>query len=216
MAQRKDDSDRRPLLYGIAAILILVAALFLFWPRGGEDASVMTFTPSSSEGEVQAEHLEAPAGTNERAASTENPASKLPPEEVAAEPIEGAAGGTSSSEVPSKSPSTPFNHSKTTAPSGNAPSNPPAVSSSPSPVQPGASGRYLLYLGSFSSYTNAQKRATELKTKGVPADVIQGSKPDGTLIYRVRVAWFEGHSKAKAYGEDLKRRLGVDYWIAER
>jgi cell division septation protein DedD len=83
-------------------------------------------------------------------------------------------------------------------------------------VQPTSSGRYLLNLGSFSSHSNAQRRVDQLRKNGVPADVAQGTKSDGTPVYRVRVAYFEGHSLAKAYGEDLKRRLGLDYWISER
>ena len=83
-------------------------------------------------------------------------------------------------------------------------------------TRPGSSGRYLLYLGSFSSRENAQRRVQELQGQGIPADIAQGSKGDGSPIYRVRVGYFEGHSKAKAYGEDLKSRHKLDYWISER
>ena len=103
------------------------------------------------------------------------------------------------------------------APVQKAPSSTPT---SPAPrntlVQPGPSGRYLINLGSFSSHSNAQRQVDELRKNGVPADIAQGTKPDGTPLYRVRVAYFEGHSLAKAYGDDLQRRMGLTYWIAER
>ena len=172
--------------------------------------------------------------------------STVPPEDIAAEPIDrgsaGSATATSSTartsaakeDAASASVSTGGSavSSATTGGSSRTSSGPSSANTSSSTrpttdtrsstsgfssaVQPGSRGNYLLYLGSFGSYANAQKKANELKGKGVPADVTQASKPDGTLIYRVRVAYFEGYSKAKAYGDELKHRLGVDFWVAER
>jgi hypothetical protein len=55
----------------------------------------------------------------------------------------------------------------------------------------------------------------DLEAAGVPATVVQG-EADGQTVYRVRVGWFEGYSVAKAYGDDIKGRLGLDFWVAER
>lgn len=237
---RKDNPDRRPLLYGIAALLILVAALFLFWPRGDHENSVMTFTPSTPEGGVQAGHMEIPSDQEEPSgASLPSSDSELAPEDVAAQPIlehgtpstqdaastktvakraSSSKGSESvgSASSPSSTPTTSTARTSARSTTQTTPTTTNTRTDTASLTRPTSSGRYLLYLGSFSSYANAQKRATELKGKGVPADVAQASKADGTLIYRVRVAYFEGHSRAKAYGDDLKKRLGLGYWIAER
>ncbi len=213
---REDTPDRRPLLYGIAALLILCAALFLFWPRGPKnELSTMTLTPPSAENQVQAgqvnpedsatatsDELAKPEETPQESLSTEDqPQQAVAPKQSQPEPSPTKA--VTPAQTASSSPA-PLSHEKT------------AQKLNTSLVQPTSSGRYLLNLGSFGSHSNAQRRVDELRANGVPADVAQGTKPDGSPIYRVRVAYFEGHSLAKAYGEDLKRRLGLDYWISER
>ncbi|HKI84080.1 MAG TPA: SPOR domain-containing protein [Candidatus Krumholzibacteria bacterium] len=213
---REDTPDRRPLLYGIAALLILCAALFLFWPRGPKnELSTMTLTPPSAENQVQAGQVNpedsATASSDELAKPEETPQESLSTEDqrqqaVApkqSQPEPSSIKAVTPAQTASSSPAPP-NHEKT------------AQKLNTSLVQPTSSGRYLLNLGSFGSHSNAQRRVDELRANGVPADVAQGTKPDGSPIYRVRVAYFEGHSLAKAYGEDLKRRLGLDYWISER
>ena len=52
---RSSSPDRRPLLYGVAAVLILIAALFIFWPRGGnDDQPSFTLEAPTSEQSAQA------------------------------------------------------------------------------------------------------------------------------------------------------------------
>ncbi len=216
---REDTPDRRPLLYGIAALLILCAALFLFWPRGPKnELSTMTLTPPGTENSLQAGQV-----SPEGATPAEGESSSMSPEDTPAESLSQAPQKPSSTQLQAtelhastSSQTTPVHAASTEM----APTTRSSGSTSPNTgaglVQPGPSGRYLINLGSFSSHSNAQRRVDELRQNGVPADVAQGTKPDGTPLYRVRIAYFEGHSLAKAYGEDLQRRLGLKYWISER
>ncbi len=213
---REDTPDRRPLLYGIAALLILCAALFLFWPRGPKnELSTMTLTPPSAENQVQAGQV------NPEDSATTTAKEAMNSEETPRESLSGEQQEPQST-TPKQSSPEPSSAS-TVTPAKTVSSSPAPASHEKAPqklssglVQPTSTGRYLLNLGSFGSHSNAQRRVDELRANGVPADVAQGTKPDGSPIYRVRVAYFEGHSLAKAYGEDLKRRLGLDYWISER
>jgi cell division septation protein DedD len=219
---RNESPDRRPLLYGFAAVLILVAAGFIFWPRGNRsEGPGMILTPETEQGQL-AGQIETPS--EELATALDpNPAgtgAEVAPEEIQAQPIaetEYAVETNASREnSTTNSPSTAEATSPVTdrAVSSSPPTQPAPRASDLS--QPGPTGRYLLYLGSFSTRANAGRKATELQGKGVPAEIASGSKADGSPIFRVRVGYFQGHSRAKSYGEGLKTRLGLDYWIAER
>jgi cell division septation protein DedD len=220
---RNESPDRRPLLYGFAAVLILLAAGFIFWPRGDRTREPgMVLTPDAGQGQL-AGQIETPS---EEPGSTETTLAggtgdELSPESVQAQPIaetEYAVEGTVNSQSPTQTDRNGVGTSGSTTTNPTTPSR-TTTQSAPRATnldQPGPSGRYLLYLGSFSTRENAQNRATELQGKGVPAEIMSGTKADGSVYYRVRVGYFEGHSRAKSYGESLKQRLGLDYWIAER
>lgn len=229
---RTESPDRRPLLYGFAAVLILIAAGFIFWPRGdGSHEPGMVLTPDNEQGQLAAQ-IESPG---EELSTAQDPApadsgQDVAPEEIRSQPInetEYAVEAQPSSQTSGASSSGSQTQSRPTtdrAVTGSGSSQAqatqaPATQTTPRATdlsQPGASGRYLLYVGSFSTRANADRKAKELQGKGVPAEVSSGTKADGTAFYRVRVGYFEGHSRAKSYGDNLKSRLGLDYWIAER
>lgn len=223
-----DSPDRRPLLYGFAALLILVAAGFLFWPRGGRDDSPgLVLTPNASQEQLASDmdtpNQEEPAADGDAVASSqdEEPAriETQPIQETQYDAMDANRPSSATTSSASSQPVEPSSSSSSTTKSSTGNTSSLGGASAPRSTdldQPGPSGRYLLYLGSFSTAENAQRRAKELQGKGVPAEVTRTNKPDGSLVYRVRVGFFEGHSRAKAYGEQLKSQYQVDYWIAER
>jgi len=220
--------DRRPLLYGFAALLILVAAGFLFWPRGDRnEAPGMVLTPNSDAGQL-ASQMETPSDATESSPDRSAADTEQAPEEIRSQPIteteyalETDRGATKSSATSSSPSNSAEPQSASPRTSGGSQSVEPSRPSQDAPrstdlSRPGPSGRYLLYLGSYSTRENAQRRATELQGKGIPTEIAQGTRGDGSAVYRVRVGYFEGHSLAKAYGENLKSRHELEYWIAER
>ena len=79
-----DSPDRRPLLYGFAALLILVAAGFLFWPRGSRsDQPGLVLTPNTEESQL-ASQIETPSNEAEQGhdAALGSTETEIPPEKI--------------------------------------------------------------------------------------------------------------------------------------
>ena len=217
--------DRRPLVYGGAAIVILLVAAFLFWPRGGAETETAdpladrslvpeTATTQASDESVRTDDVSSGAsmsgGTDlggvvddADPTATGTPANpraetRIVEDETPADVTSAETASPAESRTPSTPPST-------------ADRVDPATSASPS-----AAGDWVLNVGSFSSRQNADRRAEELARKGIDAHVQLGTAGDGSPVYRVRVGYFGSSAEAKEYGEWLKSSQDLDSWAGRR
>lgn len=194
MNDRTDAPDRRPLLYGLFAVAIVIVASYLFWPRGSGD-SALVVTKEGVRSDTVASELTHPNDAGTIATEIEEgPAT----ETVALPEDEGPAAETKIVEAKPK-PRAP---------------DPVAVADTGG-SQPSSRGDWVINLGSFSTRENADRRVTELARLGVAAHVSQGQK-DGKTLFRVRVGFFQTSAKAKEYGAWLKRSQQLDNWTGKR
>lgn len=210
MSPRKN-KDQRPLVYGVAAAVIVAMALFLFWPRGGQDEDLpeMVLTPHATQ-QASVETTGTPEpddgmATTNGGADDEAAAAAVQSGEVKQDPPP--------TKVAPKDPDTPPRQ-----PAGSTEVEKPAkTTSTPSGVpSPGNSGQHLLYVGSFGNQSNAQARANELKARGIPASVAPSRSADGGELWRVRVGYFSDLQQARAYANWLEETHQLDSWLATR
>ncbi|HYE79787.1 MAG TPA: SPOR domain-containing protein [bacterium] len=72
---------------------------------------------------------------------------------------------------------------------------------------------YRLYLGTFSSRTNADQLVSELAGKGVNARVRESNQPDGSVLFKVVAGGYSDKADADAVAEQL-RAQGYSVWIS--
>ncbi|MBN2038321.1 MAG: SPOR domain-containing protein [Chitinispirillaceae bacterium] len=77
-------------------------------------------------------------------------------------------------------------------------------------------GAYVTQVATMVSRWLADELATELKEKGHPAYVTEIQNPREDLpgtYYRVRIGRFATVSDARAFGENILRPAGYDFWV---
>ncbi len=196
MPKSIEPADRRPLVYGIFALVILVAASYLFWPRSPKPDSLV-LTPESVRTEAAAADMQT------------DPTS----EEVAAvETVDVATDEAIAEET-----------SITDEPPATVPATPPARTT-PRAVQetaelsgsgPAGSGDWVLNVGAFSSESSARARAQEISREGMSAHVHRITA-DGKTLWRVRVGYFASKAKATEYGQWMKSTHRIEGWAGPR
>lgn len=208
--------DRRPLVYGGAAMVILLVAAFLFWPRGEEGPNPMAqndlmpdqVTQASDESvSTDTEPLAADMGA---AGTMGGVVDDVAPAETgtAGNPVEESRIVEDEAPPATPTPARP----RETQPERTSPSR---VRDNGT-AQPGATGTWVLNVGSFSSRANADRRAEELNRQGIQAHVSQGTGGNGQSVYRVRVGYFGSSADAKTYGNWLKSSQQMDSWASKR
>jgi DedD protein len=227
MRENEQTPDRRPLVYGIFAVAILLVAAFLFWPQG-EKPTDLVLTPESMRSGVEDADR---AGTGQPgdlgdlgAIGTGEPtrlttdAGPVVETHIDGTPVESAQQSPTATSNPSATtetvkPST----SKPQDQSTPKPTTSERTSSSTSSLtQPGTKGEWVLNCGAFSSRANADRQVQQLSRLGISAHVQTTSKDDGSPLFRVRVGFFPTSNAAKSYGEWLKRSQDIDSWAAKR
>lgn len=222
MRDPEQTPDRRPLVYGVFAVAILLVAAFLFMPPSEEEPADLVLTPESmrqnaaveeslngatlgSDSDPLAAHDVESADTIEKLAENDGPATETH--------IDGT-----STTLPATPPA--VTRPKTTpapTPDPVAPVRTPAREiEQASLTQPGSSGEWVLNVGAYSTSQNAQRQVEQLGRVGIAAHVRSTSQSDGTALYRVRVGYFATSSAAKSYGEWLKRSQNLDSWAGKR
>lgn len=217
MADQSQIPDRRPIIYGLLAVLVLLAATALFWPSSdSESPDTLILTPESLQAASDSTPTENPgtvAGGTETVREEDLAATPLPRGEteiVGATPGSGAPTNEIRVEGTQAAPG-----SQTRAP------RPQPLPSSAIPtgvsteVRPAAEGDYVLNVGSFQERPNADAMVLDLQKKGVPAQV-RSATSKGATVYRVRVGFFATSGEAATYAQDLKRDLGIDAWTSHR
>ena len=233
MRDPEQTPDRRPLVYGVFAVVILLVAAYLFMPQGKDEPTELVLTPESvrQNAAVDAGNSDAGLGFADDLASSIDPSldggiETLPADDGPAVEthIDGQRTSLSSSTSPAETtPKTtaakstiPKSTPTPVAPSTTPSRTPSTASERASLTQPGSSGEWVLNVGAFSTSDNATRQVEQLGRQGVSAHVRSTSKDDGSPLYRVRVGYFPTSSAAKTYGEWLKRSQNLDSWAGKR
>ena len=197
MPKSMEPTDRRPLVYGVFVLLILVAASYLFWPRSPKPDSLV-LTPESVRTRPAAADMSGDVmGGDESPVTT-----------VALGDSDAPAEETSISDQPPVIK--PAKTTQSTAKNRDATSN--AKSSG---FEPSGAGNWIINVGAFSTKSSAQTRAAELSRQGMAAHVHQ-VRADGKMLWRVRVGYFASKAKAREYGEWMKSTHGIEGWAGSR
>ena len=129
-------TDRRPLVYGVFVLLILVAASYLFWPRSPQPDSLV-LTPESVRTRSAAADMSGElAGDEDGSLTTVNMGDSDAPMEE-----------TSISDEPPVTTSNTTRISSTT------------TSAKPSAFEPAGAGNWVVNVGAFSNESGARTRA---------------------------------------------------------
>lgn len=84
----------------------------------------------------------------------------------------------------------------------------PAVKAPPpAPVKPSANGPYLVQTGSFGDGANADKEAVRLQDLGYDARVKMGNTSDDSIIYRVRIGYFQSRAEAETFIRQNRKHM---------
>ena len=195
MSSSNEATDRRPLVYGVFVLLILVAASYLFWPRSPKPDSLV-LTPES----VRTQPAAAEMSTDtEEGGSVET---------VAMDETNAPAEETSISDQP---PVTRPVKTAETTPAETIRSS----SANASAFEPAGAGNWVINVGAFSKKSSAQTRAEEISRQGMASHVHQVTA-DGKMLWRVRVGYFASKAKAREYGEWMKSTHGIEGWAGSR
>lgn len=220
MRDPEQTPDRRPLVYGVFAVAILLVAAFLFMPPSEDAPADLVLTPESTRQNAAVEAMPNPAALGAEAdlLATDDLASGDPIETLAED--DGPATETHIDGASTASTPPAVTKPKTTAapkPDPVAPVRTPSREPEPANLnQPGSTGEWVLNVGAFSTSQNAQRQVEQLGRLGITAHVRSTSQSDGSALYRVRVGYFPTSSAAKSYGEWLKRSQSLDSWASKR
>jgi DedD protein len=196
MPKSIEPADRRPLVYGIFALIILVAASYLFWPRSPQPES-MVLTPESVRSDPAAADMETSPAEDEA---------------LAVETVEVAEEGEIAEET-SISEEPPTTQRETIQPETSPP--PRQQTAELTGNGPSGSGDYVLNVGAFSNEASARARAGEISKQGMSAHVHRIAS-DGKTLWRVRVGYFASKAKATEYGQWMKSTHGIEGWAGTR
>ena len=214
--------DRRPLVYGGAAIIILLVAAFLFWPRGDDSIPLdnAALVPGSAQTRASDASIPPPgpgdagligAGGDSGLGTDLSAMDELGTEanpKAETRIVEDETPAVTTPPVKIEAPKT-----ETSKPAPTRTASRPAETSS---FQPSSTGEWVLNVGSFGSRANADRRVEELARQGIAAHVQMASASGGEPVYRVRVGYFGNSTDAKRYAEWLKTSQGLDSWAAKR
>jgi len=214
MSNQPQSPDRRPLVYTAMGLLILALAAVLFWPRPAErgpDALVLTpdDRPESAAPDPGLP-VETPLQASEETVESADPPRENFPVEDAQLNAQTVVDATPTKAPPETETRTPAREAPKPRSTGSAP-----ATSATGAGRPGDEGSYLLNVGSFGDRANATSLVQKLADQDIPARIHAAQGQHGA-VYRVQIGYFKGHSVAEAYGAEVKRRAGLDFWVARR
>lgn len=199
MPRSIEPADRRPLVYGVFVLLILVAASYLFWPRSPEPESLVLTPDSVRTGSAAADMSGEPS--DDEAA---------PVETVALDESAAINEETHISDEP------PAVATRTPERSSNPPDrSEPARTTALAENGPSGSGSWVLNVGAFSTEAGARSRAEEISRQGMSAHVHRIAS-DGKSLWRVRVGYFATKAKASEYAAWMRSTHAIEGWASER
>ena len=196
MAKSIEPADRRPLVYGVFVLIILIAATYLFWPRSPRPESLV-LTPESVRTDSAAADL----------AGQPTPGELTESAPVEAETVDDHAEIAEETKISDDLPPPPV-ETKTSAP----------VNRNTSELTdngPTGSGKWVINVGAFSQESSARARSEEISRQGMPAHVHRIDS-DGKTLWRVRVGYFASKAKASEYTQWMKTTHGIEGWPSQR
>lgn len=198
-----------------AGALIVIGALFIFWPRGGgmdedgdlmsvvtlpdSNAAAVTASPRSSDVDLDQELQQVVPETPEHGEATpEGTRASLRQEADVrsgtatdlAEPDSPTTGGTVPAEVRQQG--------------------------SIVPGDPTTQGKWAVQMGAFGTRDNAARAADDLSGKGFRSEVVSKPSTNGGTSYKVWIGYFETRAEATAYALKHRDALGTDTFITHR
>ena len=192
MPKSIEPADRRPLVYGIFALVILIAASYLFWPRSPQPDSLV-LTPESVRNDPAAADMQTEPSADE--------ATDLETVDIASSDEIAEEESISDDPPPTPKPKTSPPAKQATAElTGNGPSS---------------SGNWVLNVGAYSKESGARSRAAEISREGMSAHVHRITS-NGKTLWRVRVGYFASKAKATEYGQWMKSTHGIEGWASNR
>ena len=213
MADQSQIPDRRPVIYGVLAVVVLLVATALFWPTSEEAGpDTMVLTPESLRVAEDSAPVENPA-TTETVSDDELASTPLPNGE---KEIVDAIPASERSDAEMRVEGT-----KAEPGSQTRPPRPQALPQSAIPntshdeVRPTKDGDYVLNVGSFGERANADRLVLDLQKKGIPGRV-QVATSKGSTVYRVRVGYFATSAQAAEFGRELEQKHGIKAWTSLR
>lgn len=208
MSKSIEPADRRPLIYGVFVLLILVAASYLFWPRTPHSDSLVLTPESVRTGSAAAEMsgalTEAPHG------DAVGDVADADLETTAVDESHAIAAETSISDE------APVTRAVTPEPTRREPTRvEPVRTTALAGTGPASSGDWVLNVGAFSAEASARARAEEISREGMSAHV-HSVVSNGNTLWRVRVGYFATKAKADEYGQWMKSTHGIEGWASAR
>ena len=202
MSRSIEPADRRPLVYGVFVLMILVAASYLFWPRSPQPDALVLTPESVRTGSAAAEMNTAP----EEGETT-------PVETVEVAAANDLAVETSISDEPPATDPAPAKPKETAKTDTAKPKT--ATAARPATHPSTGSGDWVVNAGAFSTEASARSRTAELSRLGMSAHVHR-IEANGQTLWRVRVGYFETKAKAREYGDWMKSTHGIEGWAGAR
>lgn len=195
-------SGGTPRIMLVGALIVIAAAAFLFWPKGG---------PSPTGIGEKRSVVTAPALPDSGAAtmSDNRPRSSEVDIEKTAVTItpEKPEGETETS--PARTP--PAAEQKAAA--ARAPTRPRADTPRQPAVQPRPEGRWAVQTGGFGQAENADQEAARLQDLGWNSVVMAGSNNQGQMVYRVWIGYFANRDEAQLFLQQNSDKLADAYVV---
>ncbi len=203
-----------------AGVLIVVVALFIFWPRNssspsdegqaGEQSSVVTLNNDS----LGVAGIPVPRSSDvdldDELTNIVPEHADKPPEETRAELRQQLDRNTERAELAEPEVAVTSGTAPITQPQPATQAEPPVATQGPS-----SGGQWVIQLGSFGTRSNADKLAAKLRAKGFRMEVHDLPTNSGTS-YKVWVGFFPTRSAATAYGRLHRDDLGSKTFITHR
>lgn len=213
MAEKSQVPDRRPVIYGILAVVVLLVATALFWPTSEEAGpNTLVLTPESLRVAEDSAPVENPS-TTETVSNDELATTPLPEgEKEIVDAIPSSERGDASIRVEGTSPE-PGTQTRNPRPQALPQSAIPTTSQDE--PRPSETGDYVLNVGSFGEKANADRLVLDLQKKGIPGRVKTASS-HGSTVYRVRVGYFATSAQAAEFAQNLEKKHGIKAWTSRR
>ncbi len=173
-------------------VVVVAAALFVFWPRNGGDMP----EPVGEQYSVVA--------ADSNAVVTPQPARPRSSDVNLSQEAPAVVPETEGTDVSSRETTPPPETSR------------PVERAAVSNGEPGADGKWAIQLGSFGTRANAQGLANNLRDKGFRVETPTLQSTTGGSSTKVWIAYFETHAEAKAWATAHQDDIGKSTYITHR
>jgi len=212
----RGNGDLSRIMIG-AGVVIVAAALFIFWPRGGGlpteegDLTSVVTLPDTSAAAVAAVPRSSDVDLDQELQDVvpEKPDIGDPTPEGARVSLRQEADSRPQADEAPADPASPVTQG--TAPATKADQQPAVTLGDPS-----AQGKWVVQMGAFGTAGNAAKVADTYSGQGFRCEVVNMPSTNGGSTYKVWIGYFETRAAATAYARDHRETLGTNTYITHR